>query len=120
MKRNPLIPFALIATLGIVFVIVLSIWGGNIVQDRQAAKKGGGEKQAQATMKPDKIFAQNCTACHGKNLEGGAGPNLQKIGSQLSKDQILKQIKEGGGGMPGGLIQGDAANKVAAWLAKKK
>ncbi|TCP32360.1 cytochrome c551/cytochrome c550 [Scopulibacillus darangshiensis] len=118
MKRNPLMPFALIATLGIVFVIVLSVWGGNIVQDRQAKKNGGGEKQEQ--MKPDKIFAQNCSSCHGQNLEGGAGPNLQKIGSKISKKQILDQIKNGGGGMPGNLISGDAAQKVADWLSKKK
>ena len=86
MKRNPLIPFGIIAVLGIVLVIVLSIWGGNTVQERKAAEKGGTE-QKQTAQKPEKIFAENCTACHGQNLEGGAGPNLQHIGAKLSKEQ---------------------------------
>ncbi|MBM7645784.1 mono/diheme cytochrome c family protein [Scopulibacillus daqui] len=117
MKRNPLVPFGIIAVLGIIFVIVLSVWGGNIVQDRQAAKAG---KTSTANVKPEAIFKQNCASCHGQNLEGGAGPNLQHIGSKISKDRILKQIKNGGGGMPANVIQGDEAQKVADWLSKKK
>ncbi len=120
MKRKPLIPFGIIAVVGIVLVIVLSVWGGHTVQDRQAAKKGGQKQTTQTAQKPEKIFAENCTACHGQNLEGGAGPNLQHIGAKLSKGQILNQIKNGGGGMPGNIISGDAAQKVADWLSKKK
>ena len=116
MKRNPLIPFAVIAAFGILFMIVIGIWGGNAAQERAASK----EKGAVAAATPDKIFEQNCSSCHGQNLEGGAGPNLQHIGGKLSKDAILKQINNGGGVMPGGLIKGDDATKVAEWLSKKK
>ena len=66
------------------------------------------------------LYQQNCAACHGNNLQGKNGPNLQKIGSELTKDQILKQIKNGGGGMPGNIISGKDADKVATWLAGKK
>jgi hypothetical protein len=38
----------------------------------------------------------------------------------LSKKQILDQIKNGGGGMPAGVVKGDQAEKVASWLAAKK
>ncbi|MFC7393321.1 cytochrome c550 [Scopulibacillus cellulosilyticus] len=117
MKRNPLVPFGIIAVLGIIFVIVLSVWGGNIVQDRQAEKAG---KSDTANVKPEEIFKQNCSSCHGQNLQGGAGPNLQHIGKKISKDRILKQIKNGGGGMPANVIQGEEAQKVADWLSKKK
>ncbi|MGV3488778.1 MAG: c-type cytochrome [Tuberibacillus sp.] len=117
MKRNPLIPFAVIAAFGILFMLVIGIWGGHAAQERAASK----EKGATAAVAPDKLFEQNCSSCHGKNLEGGgSAPNLQHIGKQMSKDAILKQINNGGGGMPGGLIKGDDAVKVAEWLAKKK
>ncbi|WP_027725024.1 cytochrome c550 [Tuberibacillus calidus] len=116
MKRNPLIPFAVIAACGILLMVVVGLWGAHAAQEREAAKHKG----AVATATPEKLFQDNCAACHGQNLEGGAGPNLQHIGGKLSKDAILKQINEGGGGMPGGLLQGDDAAKVAEWLAKKK
>ncbi|MCM2536064.1 c-type cytochrome [Neobacillus pocheonensis] len=68
-----------------------------------------------------KIFSQHCASCHGDNLQGQVGPNLQKIGSQLSKDQILGILKNGkSGGMPAGLISGSDADAIATWLAAKK
>lgn len=120
MKRNPLIPFAVIAALGILFMIVIGIWGGNAAQQQAAKEKGPSTQQKASAATPDKIFEQNCAACHGNNLEGGMGPNLQHIGGKLNKDAILKQIANGGGGMPPGVISGDNAQKVADWLSKKK
>lgn len=68
-----------------------------------------------------KIVSQKCSSCHGDNLQGAVGPNLQKVGSKYSKDQILGILKNGKqGGMPAGLISGDDADKVATWLAAKK
>ncbi|HET7577744.1 MAG TPA: cytochrome c [Bacillales bacterium] len=66
------------------------------------------------------IFEKNCASCHGKNLQGKVGPNLQHIGKEMSKKQILTQIKNGGGGMPAHVIKGQKAEKVATWLASKK
>ncbi|MDN4526756.1 c-type cytochrome [Fictibacillus fluitans] len=79
--------------------------------------KGGGSVDSAAA---EKSFKQNCASCHGNNLEGGTGPALKQIGKEHSKDEIMKQIKNGGGGMPAGLINGDEAENVAAWLASKK
>ncbi|WEG14248.1 cytochrome c [Pullulanibacillus sp. KACC 23026] len=117
MKRNPLIPFAFIAVIGIVLMLVIGVWGGNTARER--ANGGSSTSQSQAQT-PDKIFQQNCSSCHGDQLQGGIGPNLQKIGSKLSKDQILTQIKNGGGAMPANVIQGKDAEAVATWLSKKK
>ncbi|HEU5140625.1 MAG TPA: cytochrome c [Bacillales bacterium] len=77
---------------------------------------GGSSEQSGARA----IFEQNCASCHGENLEGGFGPSLEHIGSELSKKEILEQIKTGGGGMPEHIIKGDKAEKVAEWLASKK
>lgn len=69
-----------------------------------------------------------CVACHAKDLKAGpAGPALRGIGDKLSKDQILKVIKEGQGNMPAqydsniqkGLTAQDI-DKLAEWLAKQK
>lgn len=68
-----------------------------------------------------KVFKQNCATCHGENLEGKNGPALDHIGKEMSEKEIHDQIKNGTKGqMPGGLIKGDEANNVAAWLATKK
>lgn len=123
MKRNPLIPFGMIAVLGIVLMLSLSVWGGGAAQERAAKENGTAvEDEANlASLPADEIFGQKCAACHGQNLEGvGGAPNLQKVGAKLSKKEILDQIANGGGIMPGGLITGEAADKVATWLSEKK
>jgi cytochrome c551 len=67
-----------------------------------------------------KIFDQKCSSCHGGDLTGGMGPNLTKVGSTYSKDEILGIIKNGKGQMPPNVVEGDDANQVAEWLAAKK
>ncbi|MBT2698184.1 cytochrome c551 [Neobacillus sp. C211] len=67
-----------------------------------------------------KIFDQKCSGCHGGDLTGGMGPNLTKVGSKYSKDDILGIIKNGKGQMPANVVSGDDANQVAEWLAAKK
>lgn len=66
------------------------------------------------------LYKNTCAGCHGQTLEGAVGPNLQKVGGTLSKDQILGVLKNGKGSMPPGLAKGDDAETLAAWLADKK
>lgn len=70
------------------------------------------------------IYTKNCLSCHGGSLEGKIGPNtnLQKVGSRMNKEQIAKQINQGGNGMPGfgGKLKPEEAEALAAWLAEKK
>lgn len=81
----------------------------------------GGGKESASGGDPEKMYQQKCSGCHGTDLKGGAGPDLTKVGSALSKDEIKDIIENGkGGGMPKGLYKGDDAEKVAAWLAEKK
>lgn len=121
MKSNPLIPFGITFVLGIVLMFIIAFYGASQLGETQQAKGKGGQQQTQsANASPKQIFEQHCATCHGKNLEGKVGPNLQHIGGKMSKKDILNQIKNGGGGMPPGVIQGQAAEKVATWLSKKK
>lgn len=47
-----------------------------------------------------KVYENNCLSCHGAEGSGGHnGPNLQDI--NMDKEQIIKQIKNGSGNMPG-------------------
>lgn len=89
-------------------VIALSACGGG------DSGNGTDDKAAEDTYK------QSCASCHGENLEGASGPALKDVGKKMGKDEILKQIEEGSGGMPGGLVKGDEAKNVAEWLAEKK
>lgn len=80
------------------------------------------ENASEASYDADKAKAayQSCAGCHGGNLEGGSGPALNDVGSRLSKEEILDIIVNGRPGMPGGIIEGDEAENVAAWLADQK
>ncbi|SEQ89032.1 alcohol dehydrogenase (cytochrome c) [Virgibacillus subterraneus] len=47
-----------------------------------------------------KVYENNCLSCHGAEGAGGHnGPNLQNI--NMNTEQIIQQIKNGGGNMPG-------------------
>lgn len=64
------------------------------------------------------LFSQSCASCHGQNLEGGVGPDLQSVGYYLDEPGIEGVILNGQGAMPAGMLQGDDARKVAKWLAE--
>ncbi|MET3852608.1 MULTISPECIES: cytochrome c [unclassified Paenibacillus] len=67
-------------------------------------------------------FKANCVSCHGNNLEGAVGPNLQKVGAKYSADEIAGIVSNGRGGMPAfkGQLSDADIQGVAQWLAAKK
>jgi YVTN family beta-propeller protein len=73
-----------------------------------------------ATAEAEGLYKKSCLSCHGANLEGAAGPNLQKVGDRYSKEEIEHIILHGKGSMPGKLLSEKDAKKVADWLSKKK
>ncbi|GGH77879.1 cytochrome c551 [Pullulanibacillus pueri] len=108
---------------GFILAIGITACGGNDNNDNDNNNKNSSSSETKTSVDAtaaNKVYQQNCASCHGKNLEGAAGPTLKTIGKDMSKDRILKQINQGGGGMPAGLIKGDDADNVAAWLASKK
>ncbi|RKN82013.1 c-type cytochrome [Paenibacillus ginsengarvi] len=68
------------------------------------------------------LYKQSCIACHGNQLEGKIGPNLQKVGAKLTEAQLYKLVLNGKGGMPAfksSLKEEEVAN-LALWLAQHK
>jgi mono/diheme cytochrome c family protein len=68
------------------------------------------------------IYKKSCISCHGDNLQGAMGPNLQKVGSKLSKDQIVTIITNGKGSMPSfkGKLSDTEIVALADWLMTHK
>lgn len=99
-----------------------------------AACGGGDDKADDATKDTDtgsetssvdvgegeKIAKQKCISCHGGDLTGGSAPAIDKIGGTLKEDEILDILENGKGGMPKGIVSGQDAENVAAWLATQE
>lgn len=100
--------------------LVLSACGGaEQPADEEGETTEGGSTTETAGSGED-IFQQSCIGCHGRELEGGSGPNLTEVGAKYNKDEIKSIIINGQGGMPKGLLNDADAEVVAAWLAEKK
>jgi mono/diheme cytochrome c family protein len=69
------------------------------------------------------IFLETCSSCHtldAANARGVTGPDLDSL-APLDEERVLNAIKIGGTGdnrMPAGLISGDDADDVAAYVAR--
>ena len=105
------------AMLTLVFgsAIFLAACGGG--DEKDTADKG-----AETTPNGETIAMKSCVSCHGGELQGmGNNPALNDVGSRLSEAEILDIINKGTDkGMPGGLVKGEDAEAVAAWLATQK
>ncbi|PYI53512.1 c-type cytochrome [Paenibacillus flagellatus] len=77
-----------------------------------------------ATPNAEALVKANCISCHGDTLDGKGSEkkNLTKVGSRLSKEQIVTQITNGGGGMGAfkDKLKADEIEAIAVWLAAKK
>jgi mono/diheme cytochrome c family protein len=135
LSKNPVIPYALIAGIGILLVIVISFVGLNqqeAIQEEESGEEqseqqegqsdGGGDSSGGETAaNGEEVYQSNCASCHGQDLSGAAGPALDTIGSKYSKDEIKQIIADGfPPQMPGGLVQGDDAEAVAQWLSEQQ
>ena len=68
------------------------------------------------------LFRQNCASCHtlgAVGARGVTGPNLDQLGV-VDERRVLNAIQNGGSGedlMPAGLLEGEQARAVAAFVA---
>ncbi|MFA1820435.1 cytochrome c550 [Virgibacillus oceani] len=127
--RNPVIPFATIAILGILAVIIFAFVGANqrddIAEEGEEAptEEGAQEEESsegETTDDPSAVYETNCASCHGADLSGGAGPELAEVGNRLGEDEIIDIIMNGQGAMPGGLVSEDEAQAITTWLLEEQ
>jgi len=118
MFRNPVIPYAIIAIIGVVAVIIISYVG---VNQREAIENPEDVQESETIEDPEEIYKNECASCHGDDLSGDSAPELQEVGERLSEDEIETIINEGtDGGMPGGLVDAEEAQQLAEWLSEQQ
>ncbi|QIH78609.1 cytochrome c [Macrococcoides canis] len=92
MNRNPVIPFILIMLMGVGLIFFMSAHGAN-----KGEEEGGDGAKTEQKFDAKTFAKDNCTSCHGQNLEGGMGPKLAGISDT---EKAKKIIREGKGAMP--------------------
>lgn len=128
--RRPIASGLMLLTLVGIFYLT---WAANDEHQRNhASNSGGGSsgaapapvEEADPGFTADAIWRaqQSCVSCHGNNMEGGAGPNLQKVGEKYDAAQLVDIIKNGvPPQMPGGLIQDEQTiQELAEYMASLK
>src|SRR5690625_5588791 len=79
MKSN-IIPFGVIAIIGIFAVVIFSSLGVSQRADIENEGENGGNgeetEEVAEVAEPEEVFQNNCASCHGDDLSGGAGPDL--------------------------------------------
>ncbi|QQK75838.1 cytochrome c [Salicibibacter cibarius] len=109
MKGQPLIPFLLIAVAGISLMLILSFVGLGEPAEEEEGEENGEEESVDAGAE---IYEENCLSCHGENMEGDSGPEIEGQGV----DEVMTAIEEGPGSMPEGLVSGEDAEAVAEYV----
>lgn len=118
MKKN-ILPFGIIAIVGVLAAIIVFYVGVDQRKDMQQAEENGGEAENEESVDAgEEVFQNNCATCHGDDLSGDSGPDLTKVGSEMSEDDIHDIIENGQGSMPPGVVAGEEANLVAEWLSE--
>jgi alcohol dehydrogenase (cytochrome c) len=71
--------------------------------EKNTTKAGADDSQDVKANAGDgkQVFADNCSTCHGADGKGGnGGPDLTSIPDAKQMAKVVKQVTEGGGGMP--------------------
>jgi len=118
--KNPLIPYGLIAVLGILAVIAFSFVGANqrtAILNPDEANTG----EELTIDDADEIYQNKCATCHGSDLSGSDSvPDLTQIGNELDQEEIMDIIINGMGQMPPGMADPDEAEILGEWLEEHK
>ena len=108
-----------ICVVGIGLALPLGLLIGNA--DSADVQAVGGVDLTAAEAHGRELFASNCATCHtlkGSNSTGAIGPNLDVLrpAAGLVENAILVGRAQGRGNMPGGLLTGEDAKDVAAYV----
>jgi cytochrome c550 len=115
MRKNLVLPYAIIAIIGILTVIIISYVGVN----QREAIQNPDEGEDAVVLNVEDVYKNNCSNCHGGDLTGASAPALADVGSKFSEDEINNIIINGtDGGMPAGLVDAEQAALLAEWLSE--
>lgn len=115
-------------------ILVVAACGGGGDDEGSSGSDSGGESAGESTEDSGggsaaegdvdngaKVYENNCLSCHGKEGAGGSAPGLQGNDVASDYDKTVKQVKNGGGGMPpfeGNLSKQEIAD-VSTYLTEK-
>jgi mono/diheme cytochrome c family protein len=97
-----------------------------VIANRKESEGGVGALRTEEASKAQEdgkvLFLQTCASCHtlaAVQAHGVTGPDLDTLGG-IDRQRVLNAIKNGGTGqgrMPSGLLEGEDAQQVAAYVA---
>jgi len=74
---------------------------GNLIPDRPRAGRGGAPiPQITAERRGRTVYEQSCQICHGPELKGDRGPQIDNAVSRMGAEATKAVITKGKGGMP--------------------
>ena len=113
-----LLSVACIAGITVLFMQV----GEHQTQSKQEASAPALPDTPMNSQAAEAIYKQSCIACHGNDLAGKMGPNLQKVGGKLTDKQLYQILQNGRGGMPAfkSTLKDEEIVNLAKWLVEKK
>ncbi|WP_096201292.1 c-type cytochrome [Bacillus sp. FJAT-45350] len=104
MKGKPLVPFGVIAIIGILLMFSLSFVG---LSEKLSADEADGEGAEEVVEFEDPITAgeelvnRSCIGCHGGDLQGvGSNPAISDLDGRYSEEEIANIVQKGIGSMP--------------------
>jgi len=119
--KNPVIPYGLIAVLGIIAVIIFSFLGVQNRADITSENNNDNNEPTEISLEDaEEIYQNKCASCHGDDLAGDDNtPGLTEVGSKLSEEEIETIINEGQGNMPAGMATPEEAKILGEWLVEE-
>jgi quinoprotein glucose dehydrogenase len=93
--------------------------GGLIPSRERTAPRGPGNGPPFPVRIGRTIYEQSCQVCHGPNLKGDRGPQIDTAVDRLGVDAVRSTINNGRGGMPPfSSMKGEAMTDLLAFLSK--
>lgn len=116
MSKRTATSFAVVVLL---LAVGLPLWATGKDADTDSSPAAVAAKDEPAKI----VFQQNCGACHTLKkggTDGVVGPNLDQSPAAAGGAETVLGFIEGGsqGRMPAGILHGDQAKEVAAFVAK--
>ena len=93
---------------------------GGLIPDRPRNGRGGAPMALQATAerRGRTVYEQNCQTCHGPELKGDRGPQIDNAVSRLGPEGARAVITKGRGGMPPIAVAPPMLDVLMAFLTK--